>query len=205
MTVSSEIARVVQTRAGARCEYCRMHQSLQGATFHVEHIIPRCRGGRSELENLAWCCPSCNLQTPYCSESTGARTCQYDCFMSIYATIGQLGLKRFDSDNYVEIFIQAVPPHIVDVGPQWDFLPPPVDPDGHRYRAVFFIERGEPKGTARSHQEYLRPLLKLTGQEYHDIRFVELEMRLEDALDARYRAPAWKSIIPEKERRWYVD
>lgn len=62
MTVSAEIARAVQTRAGARCGYCRVHQSLQGATFHVEHIIPRCRGGRSELENLAWCCPSCNLQ-----------------------------------------------------------------------------------------------------------------------------------------------
>ncbi|MCA9189043.1 MAG: HNH endonuclease, partial [Planctomycetales bacterium] len=47
--------------AGGRCEYCRMHQSLQGATFHVEHIVPRCRGGCSEIDNLAWACPSCNL------------------------------------------------------------------------------------------------------------------------------------------------
>jgi hypothetical protein len=38
-----------------------MHQSLQGATFHVEHILPVSRGGPSILENLAWCCPSCNL------------------------------------------------------------------------------------------------------------------------------------------------
>ena len=38
-----------------------MHQSLQGATFHVEHIIPRSRGGTSETENLAWACPGCNL------------------------------------------------------------------------------------------------------------------------------------------------
>ncbi len=38
-----------------------MHQSLQGATFHVEHIIPRSLGGRSEMDNLAWACPSCNL------------------------------------------------------------------------------------------------------------------------------------------------
>ena len=38
-----------------------MHQSLQGATFHVEHIVPRCLGGLSKLENLAWACPSCNL------------------------------------------------------------------------------------------------------------------------------------------------
>lgn len=38
-----------------------MHQSLQGATFHVEHVIPRVRGGSSELDNLALACPSCNL------------------------------------------------------------------------------------------------------------------------------------------------
>jgi hypothetical protein len=38
-----------------------MHQSLQGATFHVEHVIPQSRGGHSQLDNLAWACPSCNL------------------------------------------------------------------------------------------------------------------------------------------------
>jgi hypothetical protein len=38
-----------------------MHQSLQGASFHVEHIVPRSRGGLSDLDNLAWACPGCNL------------------------------------------------------------------------------------------------------------------------------------------------
>jgi len=38
-----------------------MYQSLQGATFHVEHVLPKARGGTSEFTNLAWCCPSCNL------------------------------------------------------------------------------------------------------------------------------------------------
>lgn len=38
-----------------------MHQSLQGATFHVEHIVPRSRGGSTQLANLAWACPGCNL------------------------------------------------------------------------------------------------------------------------------------------------
>lgn len=51
----------VEARAGRRCEYCRMHQSLQGATFHVEHIVPESRGGLTELANLAWACPGCNL------------------------------------------------------------------------------------------------------------------------------------------------
>jgi hypothetical protein len=38
-----------------------MHESLQGATFHIEHIIPQCKGGRSDLENLVLACPGCNL------------------------------------------------------------------------------------------------------------------------------------------------
>src|SRR5712691_1174755 len=51
----------VEDRAAGRCEYCHMHQSLQGATFHVEHIVPQSRGGQTQLNNLAWACPSCNL------------------------------------------------------------------------------------------------------------------------------------------------
>ena len=51
----------VERRADGRCEYCRMHQSLQGATFHVEHVLPVVRGGTTELSNLAWACPGCNL------------------------------------------------------------------------------------------------------------------------------------------------
>jgi hypothetical protein len=38
-----------------------MHQDLQGAVFHVEHIVPRSVGGSDELDNLAWACPGCNL------------------------------------------------------------------------------------------------------------------------------------------------
>ena len=62
MIPSGEQDRQVQFRAVDCCEYCRMHQSLQGATFHVEHVIPRARGGQSTLDNLAWACPGCNLR-----------------------------------------------------------------------------------------------------------------------------------------------
>ena len=51
----------ITTRAGKRCEYCQMHQSLQGATFHIEHVVPRVMGGLSDSSNLALACPSCNL------------------------------------------------------------------------------------------------------------------------------------------------
>jgi hypothetical protein len=62
MTSWTEFGRQVEQRAVGRCEYCKMHQKLQGATFHVEHVVPRSLGGSSELANLAWACPSCNLR-----------------------------------------------------------------------------------------------------------------------------------------------
>ncbi len=58
----AEVQRQVEARAGQRCEYCRMHQSLQGASFHVEHIVPISLGGTDDLDNLAWACPGCNLK-----------------------------------------------------------------------------------------------------------------------------------------------
>jgi len=61
MNLPVETARAVRERAGGRCQYCLMHQSLQGATFHVEHIIPRSKGGQTELANLTLACPGCNL------------------------------------------------------------------------------------------------------------------------------------------------
>jgi hypothetical protein len=61
MSSGAETVRLVEARAGQRCEYCRMHQALQGATFHIEHIVPSSRGGSSEPDNLALSCPGCNL------------------------------------------------------------------------------------------------------------------------------------------------
>jgi len=61
MKLDEEVAAAVRARAGDRCQYCLMHQSLQGATFHIEHIIPRSKGGSLEVSNLALACPSCNL------------------------------------------------------------------------------------------------------------------------------------------------
>jgi hypothetical protein len=62
MNVPGALAASVHERAQGRCEYCGMSQTLQGATFHVEHITPRTCGGTTALENLALACPSCNLR-----------------------------------------------------------------------------------------------------------------------------------------------
>lgn len=61
MSLPGHLAALVRARAHGRCEYCRLVQSLQGATFHVEHIVPVSRGGSSTAENLALACPGCNL------------------------------------------------------------------------------------------------------------------------------------------------
>lgn len=57
----ADLVRRVFQRAEQRCEYCQMHQALQGATFHIEHVIPYSLGGADDEANLAVACPSCNL------------------------------------------------------------------------------------------------------------------------------------------------
>lgn len=106
--------------------------------------------------------------------------------MSIYATLAELGIKRFGDRALIHILVQGVPPHIEYAGPDWAFLPPPVDPDGPLMRAIFFVEPGDEKGTPRCGQEYVKPLLMLTGKEYAEAPFADLIQRLEDALDSRY-------------------
>ena len=61
MAVAEGLSRAVRARAQRRCQYCLMHEILQGATFHIEHVVPQSKGGQAALENLALACPGCNL------------------------------------------------------------------------------------------------------------------------------------------------
>lgn len=54
-----------------------MRQALQGAAFHIEHIIPVCAGGDDSLENLALACPSCNLHKSNRTEAVDQETQDY--------------------------------------------------------------------------------------------------------------------------------
>jgi hypothetical protein len=56
------LARQVVERAGNRCEYCRLSQVGQEASFHVDHVIPVVRQGPTAIENLALACVSCSLR-----------------------------------------------------------------------------------------------------------------------------------------------
>ncbi|MGO8815377.1 MAG: HNH endonuclease [Terriglobia bacterium] len=97
MTVSEELSRAVRARAAARCQYCLMHESLQGATFHIEHVLPQCQSGRSDLENLALACPGCNLRK-------GSRTTAVDPatgeVVQLFHPIHQLWSDHFQLKGY---------------------------------------------------------------------------------------------------------
>lgn len=60
--VPASLQRRVRLRAGDRCEYCKLSQAGQEATFHVDHVVPRIAGGTSSLDNLALACVSCSLR-----------------------------------------------------------------------------------------------------------------------------------------------
>jgi hypothetical protein len=53
--------RVIVSRAGGACEYCRLLQDAAGVTFHIDHVQPKSAGGQIALNNLALSCPGCNL------------------------------------------------------------------------------------------------------------------------------------------------
>jgi hypothetical protein len=131
--------------------------------------------------------------------------------MSIYATLWQLKFPRYGDDHtgcdWIAVLAQGVPAHVGapasdldgrEEDPYAAFLPPvgaaPHDDEGHAMRAVVFVAEGTPKGTARSPQEYVRPLLVLSGQEYATIAFRQLHRMICDALrgsQARVVAEVW--------------
>lgn len=65
------LRKLVVKRAKNRCEYCRLSQKGQEATFHIDHIIPVSAGGQTTSENLALACVSCSLRK-------GARQIYFD-------------------------------------------------------------------------------------------------------------------------------
>lgn len=60
--IAARLRRLVVLRAGDRCEYCRLAQKGQEATFHIDHILPKVASGRTTAENLALACVSCSLR-----------------------------------------------------------------------------------------------------------------------------------------------
>src|SRR5438046_3753589 len=97
MRVDSKTILRIDARVGSRCEYCKMHCSLQGATFHVEHVVPCSRGGDSDPKNLAWACPGCNLKK---SDRTEAIDTEADELVSLFHPRKENWAEHFRWDLY---------------------------------------------------------------------------------------------------------
>ncbi|MGA2799681.1 MAG: hypothetical protein ABSE63_19025 [Thermoguttaceae bacterium] len=127
--------------------------------------------------------------------------------MSIYATLWSIQIQDPASPSsnprWVTVTAQAVPPHIgspttgcgYEAGdPYADFLPPPVntnkDREAEYNRAVVFITESTKKGTARNGQEYVNPLLVLSGEKYAKMPFQTLLNLLEEAIRSGPRVVA---------------
>lgn len=119
--------------------------------------------------------------------------------MSIYATLWTIQIQDpaspFTSPRWVKVTAQAVPAHIgsptpgcgyENGDPYGDFLPPPVetDEDGEApyHRAVVFVTDETEKGSERSGQEYVDPVLVLTGEQYAKVPFQVLLEKLEECI-----------------------
>lgn len=48
----------ILTRDGYRCRYCGA--SAQTATLHIDHVLPKAKGGRDDAANLVTACSDCN-------------------------------------------------------------------------------------------------------------------------------------------------
>ncbi len=107
--------------------------------------------------------------------------------MSIYATVFTIAI--IDSRGSHSITAQSVPAHIgspedyPDGDPFSEFLPPAISADSEYARAVVFIGPNHAKGTTRSGQEYVAPLLTISGEEYAKSLFADLLQRLTEALN----------------------
>jgi hypothetical protein len=58
--IPADLRRLVESRAGSRCEYCLFPSSFAFFPHEVDHVIAEKHGGRTEAENLALACWRCN-------------------------------------------------------------------------------------------------------------------------------------------------
>lgn len=53
----THLREIVRQRDNERCYYC----GIVAKDGHVDHMVPKSRGGSNGLSNLVWACASCNL------------------------------------------------------------------------------------------------------------------------------------------------
>jgi len=87
-SIPAELRRMAADRAGDCCEYCRLPQRWQEATFHIDHILPRIDGGTTTDDNLALAGVSCSLRK-------AARVVAVDRDTGLYVALYHLRLQSW--------------------------------------------------------------------------------------------------------------
>lgn len=138
--------------------------------------------------------------------------------MSIYATLWTLKFPKEGDEHsgceWIAVQAQAVPAHVGSPTPGCGYeegdpyaalLPPALatDADGNApfHRAVVIVTEYSIKGTERSGQEYISPLLLLTGEQYARLTFPELHERICDALRGNRSPVLMEILLPDGTHR----
>jgi hypothetical protein len=72
--IPRDLRKLVFDRDGARCRYCKLAQFGQASIFHINHVVPRSKGGTTHESNLVLQCPHCSLHKSNQTEGTDADT-----------------------------------------------------------------------------------------------------------------------------------
>lgn len=83
-TITSDARQQVWDKGGGNCHYCNVR--IMTAWFHVDHKVPKCKGGTNDLSNLLATCRKCNV-------AKGVRT--YEDFVNL---LKRDGLKWRDTE-----------------------------------------------------------------------------------------------------------
>ncbi len=132
--------------------------------------------------------------------------------MSIYATVWALRFPHLGEYHptceWVTVLAQAVPAHVGDgdgADPYASFLPSISESIADDLRAVVFVAEETEKGTDRSAQEYVSPLLVLSGKEYASMPFPLLHLKLCDALRGDRPRMVAELVQPDGARRLFFE
>lgn len=60
MSIKPAIREQVRQRAQLACEFCGIIEADVGSQLTIDHFQPRAKGGADSLDNLIYCCASCN-------------------------------------------------------------------------------------------------------------------------------------------------
>ena len=60
MTIPPALRELVRQRADFACEFCGVTEDDVGGELTIDHFRPRAKGGSDHLDNLVYCCSSCN-------------------------------------------------------------------------------------------------------------------------------------------------